>query len=105
MREANSNVLVMEPIKSSYEGASEISPSLDYANIRKNMLRHPRADGIYIQGNAWRVLNMIDRVGFDLGVPVVYANCSQSQSIQKIFWNASSKGWFWSPSKATPLIG
>ena len=78
MREANSNVLVMEPIKSSYEDASEISPSLDYANIRKNMLRHPRADGIYIQGNAWRVLNMIDRVGFDLGVPVVYANCSQS---------------------------
>jgi len=52
MREANFNVLAMEPIKSSFEGASEISPSLDYADIRKNMLRHPRAEEIYIQGNA-----------------------------------------------------
>ena len=62
MRDASLNVLVMEPIKSSFEGASEISPSLFYACIRKNMLRHPREDGIYNQGNAWRVQNIIDRV-------------------------------------------
>ena len=35
MREATFNVLAMEPIKSSFEGASKISPSLDYADIRK----------------------------------------------------------------------
>ena len=35
MREATFNVLAMEPIKSSFEGASKISPSLDYADLRK----------------------------------------------------------------------
>ena len=49
------------------------------------MTRHPRADGIYIQGNAWRVLHMIDRGGSDLGVPVVHAKCALSWRIQKIF--------------------
>ena len=52
MREAGFNVMAMEPLKSSFEGAREIPPSLDYADIRKNMLRHPRAEEIYIQGNA-----------------------------------------------------
>ncbi|MEK9929399.1 MAG: hypothetical protein VW557_01490 [Rhodospirillaceae bacterium] len=85
MREAGFNVLAMEPIKSSFEGASEISSSLVYAHIRKNMLRHPRADGIYIQGNAWRVINIIDKLETDFGVPVVHANCALSWRIQKIF--------------------
>mgnify|MGYP001342336707 CR=1 FL=1 len=77
MREATFNVLEMkEPIKSSFEGSSEISPSLAYADIRKNMLRDPQADGMHIQGNAWRVLHMIDRVGSDFCVPVVHAKCA-----------------------------
>ena len=86
--------MAMEPIKSSFEGASEISPSLVFAHIRKNILRHPRGDGIYIQGNAWRVLNIIDRVESDLGVPVVHANCPLSWRIQKIFGMRRPKDGF-----------
>ena len=41
MREAGFNVLVMELIKSSFEGASEISPSLVYAYIEKAFLGTP----------------------------------------------------------------
>jgi len=85
MNEAGFDVLAMEPMKASFAGASHLSPHSVYAHIRKTFLAHPEADGIYIQGNAWRVLSVIEMVERDFGVPVAHANCALTWRIQKMF--------------------
>ncbi len=56
---------------------------MNLSHIRKTFLAHLSADGIYIQGNAWRVLGIIERVEADFGVPVAHASCALSREVQK----------------------
>ena len=83
MREAGFDVLAMEPMVVSFSEASHISSREVYAHIRKTFLAHPDANGIYIQGNAWRVLDIIEMVEGDFGVPVAHASCALSWEVQK----------------------
>ncbi|MEK9685519.1 MAG: hypothetical protein VW226_13295 [Rhodospirillaceae bacterium] len=85
MKEAGFNVLAMEPMQISFGSAGQISPEMVYSFIRQIFFSHSGADGIYIQGNAWRVLKIIDLLENDLGVPVVHTNCALSWRIQKHF--------------------
>ncbi len=83
MNEAGFDVLAMEPMVVPFSEAGNISSRQVYAHIRNTYLAHPGADGIYIQGNAWRVLDIIEMVESDFGVPVAQASCTLSWEVQK----------------------
>ena len=83
MIEAGFDVLAMEPIIVPFSEAGQISSRRVYSHIRETFLAHPDADGIYIQGNAWRVLDIIEMVERDFGVPVAQASCTLSWEVQK----------------------
>jgi len=83
MREAGFEVLAMEPMNVPFSEAGHISSHQVYAHIRRTVLAHPKADGIYIQGNAWRVLDIIETVERDFGVPVAHASCVLVWEVQK----------------------
>lgn len=92
MTEAGFDVLAMAPMTVSFASASQISPQALYAHIREQFLAHPGADGIYIQGNAWRVLSIIEMVENDFGVPVAHANCALVWDVQKGFRITEPRG-------------
>lgn len=45
--------------------------------------RHPSAEGIYIQGSKWRVLDIVEDLEQALGVPVVHPVAARCWEIQK----------------------
>lgn len=45
--------------------------------------RHPEAEGIYIQGSKWRVLDIVDGLERTLNVPVVHPVAARCWEIQK----------------------
>jgi maleate isomerase len=49
-----------------------------YAFIKKSFLAQKRCDGIYIQGGQWRVLDILEILEQDLGVPVVHAGVAKA---------------------------
>jgi maleate cis-trans isomerase len=51
--------------------------------IKKLHRRHPTAEGIYIQGSKWRVLEIIEDLESTLGVPVVHPVAARCWEIQK----------------------
>jgi maleate cis-trans isomerase len=83
MTEAGFDVVSMEPIDVPFEQASHISPEMLYAHIKKLFRNNPAADGIYIQGSAWRVERVVELLEQDLQIPVVHANIARAWEIQK----------------------
>jgi maleate cis-trans isomerase len=83
MVEAGFDVLAMEPMIVPFDQAGTLSSKQVYAHVRKTFLDHPGADGIYLQGNAWRVLDIIAMLEADFGVPVVQASCVLVWEVQK----------------------
>ena len=83
MTEAGFKVASMEPIDVPFAEASHISPEMLYSHIKKLCRKNPKADGIYIQGSAWRVERVVDLLEQDLGLPVVHANIARAWEIQK----------------------
>ena len=84
MTQAGFNVVSMEPIEVPFEMAGQISGEECYAHI-KALFRNHRggADGIYIQGGAWRTEGIVEMLERDLHVPVVHANVAQAWEIMK----------------------
>ncbi len=83
MTEAGFKVLGMEPIDVAFDKAGELSPEQVYAHTRRTFLDNPGAQGIYLQGNAWRVLSIVEKLENDLGVPVIETCAALSWEIQK----------------------
>lgn len=83
MTQAGFKVVSMEPIDVPFDQAGQISPEACYAHIKKLFLAHKGADGIYIQGGAWRTEGIVEILEQDLQVPVVHANVAQAWEIQK----------------------
>ena len=83
MTEAGFDVVSMEPIDVPFEQASHISPEMLYAHIKRLFRNNPAADGIYIQGSAWRVERVVELLEQDLQIPVVHANIARAWEIQK----------------------
>jgi maleate isomerase len=54
-----------------------------YAHTRRAFLEHEPADGIYMLGSGWRVLDIIELLEQDLGVPVVHAIPARVWAIQQ----------------------
>jgi maleate isomerase len=83
MTEAGFDVVSMEPIDVPFDQAGQISPETCYAHIKRLFLANKGADGIYIQGGAWRTEGIVETLERDLQVPVVHANIAQAWEIQK----------------------
>ena len=47
------------------------------------MLKHKRAQGIYMLGTAWKALEAIPLLEQDLGIPIVYPVTSRVWEIQR----------------------
>jgi maleate cis-trans isomerase len=83
MIQAGFKVVSMEPMDVPFDQAGQISPQACYAHIRKLFLANKGADGIYIQGGAWRTERIVELLEQDLQVPVVHANVAQAWEIQQ----------------------
>lgn len=83
MTQAGFDVLAMEPLEVPFEKAGEISPHAVYALVRETFLKHPNAEVIYLQGNAWRLLSIVEMMEADFGIPVIETCCALVWEIQK----------------------
>jgi maleate isomerase len=80
-RDSGLEVLQMESL-TTFGAVDRISSREVHARIRQAYLRQPQADGIYMLGTGWRVLDIVDPLEQDLGIPVIQANAARSWSIQ-----------------------
>jgi maleate cis-trans isomerase len=83
MTEAGFKVVSMEPIDVPFNEAQNISPETLYAHIKRLFRENKGADGIYIQGGAWRTESIVETLEQDLQVPVVHANIAPAWEIMK----------------------
>ena len=80
-------VLGMEGIDVPFTEVGRLSSHEVYAHTRQAFLRlgSERVDGIYMLGSGWRVLDIIELLEQDLGVPVVHAIPARVWAIQQRF--------------------
>jgi len=83
--DAGFEVLGMEGMSVPFDQVGRISSKEVYAHAKAAFLRHDRADGIYMLGSGWRVLDIIDMLEQDLEVPVVHAIPARVWAIQQRF--------------------
>jgi maleate cis-trans isomerase len=73
----------MEGMNTSPGEADNISPQEIYAHLKRSLLKHPAAQGIYLLGSgAWRVVDVVP-VEEDLEVPVVHPVAARVWYVQK----------------------
>ena len=52
-----------------------------YRLIKKIVTQHPKAEGLYIQGGKLRMLDMIEPLERDLGIPVLHPGVATAWEI------------------------
>lgn len=81
--EAGFEVLGMEGISVPFEGVGGLSSQEVYAFTKKLYLQHKNAQGIYVLGSGWRILDIIQILEQDLQVPVVHPILARIWAIEK----------------------
>jgi maleate isomerase len=81
--DAGFNVLELEKLPGPWEEVGRLSSKDIYYQARNLFLRHPDADGIYFQGGKLRILDIIEPLEQDLGVPMIHPGVAQCWEIQK----------------------
>jgi len=81
--DAGLQVLAMDGIDVPFTQVGRLSSREVYAHTRQAFLKHERVDGIYMLGSGWRVLDIIELLEQDLGVPVVHAIPARVWAIQQ----------------------
>jgi maleate isomerase len=66
-----------------FQGVGQLSSKEVYGFIKKSFLKFKGLDGIYIQGGAWRVLDIIEPLEQDLGVPVVHPGPAKAWEVMR----------------------
>jgi maleate isomerase len=82
-RDAGFEVLAMEGIDVAFQDVGRLSSHEVYSHTRAAFLRHERVDGVYMLGSGWRVLDILELLEQDLGVPVVHAIPARVWAIQQ----------------------
>jgi maleate isomerase len=82
-RDAGFDVLAMRGMDVDFNKVQELSSLQVYAFIRKLVIEHPEADGIYMLGPAWDTLDIVDMLEQDFGLPVVHATATLCWALQK----------------------
>lgn len=80
--QAGFNVLGMEGIDVPFNKVQTLSSQEVYAHVKKSFLKHRKAEAIYLLGSGWQVLEVIDLLEQDLGVPVVHPVPARCWEIQ-----------------------
>jgi maleate cis-trans isomerase len=80
---AGFNVLGMEGLDVPFADVGQLSPYEVYAHVKKIYLRNPTAEGIYLLGSGWRIMEMIQELEDDLGVPVIHPIPTRAWEIQR----------------------
>jgi maleate isomerase len=81
--DAGFEVLAMRGIDVPFTEVGRLASHEVYAHTRKAFLQTSKADGIYMLGSGWRVLDIIQPLEQDLGVPVVHAIPARVWAIQQ----------------------
>jgi maleate isomerase len=66
-----------------FQGVGQLSSKEVYGFIKKSFLKFKGLDGIYIQGGAWRVLDIIEPLEQDLGVPVIHPSPAKAWEVMR----------------------
>ena len=80
--EAGFDVLGMDGISVPFDEVGQLSPYEVYAHVKRAFLKQPDAEAIYLLGSGWRVMEVIDMLESDLGVPVVHPIVTRAWEIQ-----------------------
>lgn len=81
--QAGFEVLGMEGISVPFDKVGSLSAQDVYAHIKKTFLKNPGAEAIYLLGSGWRVLEVVDLLEQDLGVPVIHPVPARCWEIQR----------------------
>ncbi len=81
--QAGFDVLGMDGISVPFDKVGSLSSQEVYAHIKKVFLKHPEAEAIYLLGSGWRVMEVIDLLEQDLGVPVIHPVPARCWEIQR----------------------
>lgn len=82
-QEAGFGVLGMEGLSVPFQDVGQLSPYEVYAHVKRSFLKHKGADGLYLLGSGWRVMEVLQMLEDDLGVPVVHPITARSWEIQR----------------------
>jgi len=77
------DVLGMEGIAVPFADVGRLEPAHVRAFARDAFRRHERADGVYLLGSGWRILDVIEPLERELGVPVVHAVTARVWAVQR----------------------
>jgi len=81
--EAGFDVLGMDGIDVPFQDVGQLSPYEVYAHVKRAFLKHPGAEAIYLLGSGWRVMEMIEELEQDCGVPVVHPITARAWEMQR----------------------
>jgi maleate isomerase len=91
---AGIDMLSREVFPVPFQGVQELSSKEVYAFIKKAVGKYKRLDGIYIQGGAWRVLDILEPLEQDLGIPVVHPGPAKAWEVmRRLHVNAPMGGY------------
>jgi maleate cis-trans isomerase len=81
--DAGFDVLAMECLPGSFRSAAEIAWTDVYDYAKDLFARHAGADGVYLLGSGWRVLEAVVKLETDLGVPVSHPVAARIWALQR----------------------
>lgn len=83
-RDAGFDVIALDrPRTTAWEDIDNLPAERVFELIRDLARRHPGAEGIYIQGSKWRVLDIVERLEDEVGLPVVHPVTARCWEMQK----------------------
>jgi len=80
--DAGFDCLAMAGIGVPFQKMQELAPTEIYRFARETLLKHPKADAIYLLG-AWRAIGVLDLLEQDFGIPAVLSVAAQAWMMQK----------------------
>ena len=83
--DAGFEVLAMEGMDVPFDQVQRLSSREVYAHAKRAFRRHPGADGLYMLGSGWRVLDIVELLEQDLEVPVLHAVPARVWAVQQHF--------------------
>jgi maleate isomerase len=83
--DAGFDVLAMEGMDVPFTEVQKLSVHEVYRHAKTTFLAHRTADLVYLLGSGWRVLDVIEMLEQDLGVPVLHAVPARVWSTQRHF--------------------
>lgn len=84
-QDAGVEVVAMEGLEVAFGDVQWLSPRRVYAHAREAFLKHggrAEVDGIYMLGSGWQVLDIVETLERDMGVPVVHPVTARVWAVQ-----------------------